>query len=219
MKLPEKEGPIRLVGLTGSIGTGKSTAAEAFRSLGVGVVDADQIAREVVAKGTKGLAAIVEVFGDGVLASDGSLDRAKLAARVFSDHEGRKRLEGITHPLVAKEVDRQLAEILSDDGEGFAVYDVPLLFEAGIDRRVDLTVVVAASREAQISRVTARSGLTREEVENRLAAQMALDEKIRRADLVLPNDGTIGELRGQVAEVVALIRERNRACAMKKVDK
>lgn len=210
MKLPEKAGPIRLVGLTGAIGTGKSTAARAFRELGVGVVDADAVAREVVAKGTQGLAAIVREFGEAVLSPDGSLDRAKLAALVFSDPDGRRRLEAITHPLVAREVERRLAEILSGDDAGFAVYDVPLLFETGIDRRMDLTVVVAASREAQLSRVMARSGFTRAEVESRLAAQMELAEKIRRADIVLPNDGTIGELVDQVAALVALLRGRNR---------
>lgn len=210
MKIPESLPLIRRIGLTGSMGTGKTTAADAFRRLGLGVVDADAVAREVVAAGTPGLAEVVKAFGPAVLTPDGMLDRAALAAKVFTDNEGRKRLEAIVHPLVEEEAERRLAAILTADPDAIAVYDVPLLFETGLESKYDLTVVVATSRDAQFERIKARSGLSGEEVESRLGAQMPLAEKVRRADVTLENNGTPAELLAKAADLVKLIREHNR---------
>ena len=218
MKLPPRDRPIRLVGLTGNIGTGKTTAAKAFARLGIRVIDADQIARQVVAPGTAGLTAVITAFGPEILTTEGSLDRDKLSKIVFSDQSARNKLETLIHPLVAVETDKQLAMILGHDPETFAVYDVPLLFETGIDAKMDLTVVVTAEREAQISRVIERSGLTREEIDSRIQAQMELREKVRRADIELPNDTTVKNLAERIAELTALIRTHNKAFT-KNVDK
>lgn len=209
MKLPPKSGPIRLIGLTGSIGTGKSTAARAFASLGVGVVDADEVARAVVAPGTKGLKEIAAAFGPGVIARDGALDRETLAAVVFGSAEKRTRLEAIVHPLVGEESDRRIRAILAADPVGFAVYDVPLLFETGVDAKADLTVVVTASLEEQVERLRARAGMASEEVLRRIGSQMPLSEKVKRADVVLPNSGTPEELSALVKELTEAVRSHN----------
>lgn len=209
MNLPEGRGRIRVVGLTGSIGTGKSTAARAFFALGVGVVDADEVARDVVAPGTPGLAAIAAEFGEGVVAADGSLDRAPLASVVFGDSEKRKKLEAIVHPLVGEEVARRISGILAESPDGFAVYDVPLLFETGIDAKCDLTVVVTATREEQAERLKKRADMPPEEVARRIDSQMELAEKARRADVVLENRGTPEDLAGKVRELTEAIRLHN----------
>jgi len=193
---------MRLVGLTGGIATGKSTFAAALRALGAPVVDADALARAAVAPGSPALAQIAAAFGSDVLAPDGALDRKGMAARVFADAGARARLEAIVHPRV-RQLFRAERDGLAAAGHALAFYDVPLLFEAGLEREVDLVVVVWAPRELQLARLAARDGLSRAEAEARLAAQLPIDAKAERADAVVANDGERAALEAKAAQLLA----------------
>jgi dephospho-CoA kinase len=193
---------VKLIGLTGGIATGKSTFAAALRALGAPVIDADGLARAAVAKGTPGLAEVVAAFGEGVLGPDGELDRRRMAERIFADPGARARLESIVHPRV-RALFQQERERLAAEGNAVAFYDVPLLYEVGLDREVDLVIVVWAPREAQVARLVARDALTRSQAEARLAAQIPIDEKAARADVVVVNDGDRAELAGKAARLLA----------------
>jgi dephospho-CoA kinase len=193
---------VRLVGLTGGIASGKSTFAARLRALGAPVVDADALAREAVAPGSPGLAEVVAAFGEEVLGPDGGLDRARMGARVFADRAARARLEAIVHPRVRAAMRTELAR-LAATGAPVAFYDVPLLYEAGRDREVDLVVVVWAPRALQLARLVARDGLSPEAAEARLAAQLPLDEKAARADVVVANAGTVDALDGKARALLA----------------
>jgi dephospho-CoA kinase len=179
---------VRLVGLTGGIASGKSTFAARLRERGAAVLDADALAREAVAQGSPGLAEVVQAFGPDVLAPDGALDRKRVGERVFADPAARARLERIVHPRVRAAM-REAVGRLAAAGAEVAFYDVPLLYEAGVDREVDLVVVVWAPRAVQLARLAARDGLRGAAAEARLAAQLPLDEKAARADAVVANDG------------------------------
>ena len=182
------------IGLTGGIGSGKSTVSALLAERGAVVVDADRIAREVVAPGTPGLARVVEEFGDGVLAGDGSLDRQALAAIVFGDAGARARLDGIVHPLVRA---RSL-ELLAAVPEGAVVVnDVPLLVETGQAASYDLVLVVEADPATRVSRLVQR-GLAAEDARARMAAQASDEQRRAVADVVLDNSGTPEELAEQV---------------------
>lgn len=184
---------MRLIGLTGGIASGKTTFADALRARGVPVVDADALARAAVAPGTEALAEIGRLFGPGVIAPDGSLDRKKLGAIVFADAEARRRLEAVTHPAVRAAMAAETAR-LEAAGHPLAFYDTPLLYEVGLDRLLDSVVVVWAPRDVQRARLQARDGLAPEEAEARLAAQLPIDEKAARADVVVENAGTPADL-------------------------
>lgn len=190
------------VGLTGGIGSGKSTAARELKRLGAFVLDADALAREVVAPGTPGLAAVVEEFGDEVLLPDGSLDRARLAGIVFADAEALRRLGEITHPLVAAE---SVRHTLAAPREVIVVHDVPLIVENGLAGDYDVVVVVGAREDVRLGRVVAERGLRPEDALARIRAQA--DDAARRAvaDVWLDNNGTVEEL---LAAVRRLWRER-----------
>jgi dephospho-CoA kinase len=196
---------MRLIGLTGGIATGKTTFAAALRAAGAPVVDADGLAREAVRRGGPALDEIVRAFGPEVLGPDGELDRPRMAARVFGDPEARARLEAIVHPAVRRAVAAETAR-LAAQGHDLAFYDVPLLFETGLDREVDCVLVVFAPREVQLERLAARDGLGPAEAEARLAAQMPVEEKARRADIVVTNDGDVAGLRAKAAPVLAALR-------------
>lgn len=196
---------LHVFGLTGGIGSGKSSVAALLRERGVPVVDADELAREVVAPGSSGLGQVVAAFGPEMLAEDGSLDRKRLGSLVFADGELRKRLNAITHPLVRKLSQQRFAE-LARRGVTLAGYDVPLLFEVGLDAAFRPIVVVAASEAKQLERVAGRDGLAAEAVRARIAAQLPLDEKKKRADFVLENDGTLAELAAQVELLLPKLR-------------
>jgi dephospho-CoA kinase len=198
---------MRLVGLTGGIASGKSTFAAALRALGAPVLDADQLARAAVAKGSPGLAEVVAAFGPDVLGRDGELDRKRMAARVFSDPTARARLEAIVHPRVRSLFRDELAR-LAAQGDPVAFYDVPLLYETGQQGQVDLAVVVWAPRELQVTvtRLAARDGLSRADAEARLAAQLPIDAKAALADVVIVNDGEPGALVDKAARLLADIR-------------
>lgn len=196
---------LRVFGLTGGIGSGKSTVASLLRERGVPVVDADALAREAVAPGSVGLESVVQAFGPGVLGPDGDLDRKRLGALVFSDPAARARLNAITHPMVQQLAQARFAE-LARQGVDWAAYDVPLLFEVGLDAWLRPVVVVAASETTQLARICARDALNEAEARARLAAQLPLSDKARRADYVLENNGTRAELAAQVDALLAELR-------------
>ncbi|HET8724092.1 MAG TPA: dephospho-CoA kinase [Anaeromyxobacteraceae bacterium] len=196
---------MRLVGLTGGIASGKSTFAAALRDLGAPVIDADRLARDAVRPGSPALAAIVREFGPGALLPDGALDRSGMAARVFSDPDARARLEAIVHPAVRAAFAAETAR-LAAAGHDVAFYDVPLLYERGLDREVELVVVVHVPPALQRARLRARDGLGEAEAEARLAAQMPIDEKARRADVVVSNEGDVASLRARAAPLLADLR-------------
>ncbi len=177
---------MRVVGLTGGIATGKSTFAAALRALGVPVVDADALARAVVAPGAPALREIARAFGPDVLDATGELDRKKLGAIVFADPEARRRLEAITHPAIRQAMLAETAR-LAAAGHDLAFYDTPLLYEVGLDAVLDCVVVVWAPRDVQRARVVRRDGVSPADADARLAAQLPIDEKAARADFVVDN--------------------------------
>lgn len=200
--------PIRLLGLTGSIATGKTTAARFLADAGAAVIDADLLARRVVEPGRPALREIVEAFGESILLPDGSLHRAALGERVFADAVARARLNAIVHPRVEVEARRELERIWARDPDTLVIYDVPLLFEAGLAERFDAVAVVYASREEQLRRLRARDGLSEEEARARIASQMDIEEKARRSDFILDNMGSIADLEGRVGELLERLRAK-----------
>lgn len=180
--------PMILIGLTGGVATGKSTVAKMFKKCGATVIDADKLAREVVQPGKPAWREIVRRFGKTVLHSDQTINRQMLGQIIFQNRAKRRQLERIIHPRVAREQARLTRQAARKDAKAIVIYDVPLLFEAGIHTRVDKTVVVTADRETQIARLKERNGLTRAEACRRIRSQMPLVLKRRRADHVL--DGT-----------------------------
>ena len=177
-----------LVGLTGGIATGKSTVAKLFRRFGATVIDADQLARDVVQPGKPAWREIVKSFGKRVLLPDRTIDRQTLGSIVFHNRQKLRRLERIIHPRVAREQQRRARGIFTGTPDAIIIYEVPLLFEAGVNTRVDKIIVVTADRETQVARLKRRNGLTRRQAYQRISSQMPLAEKARRADIVL--DGT-----------------------------
>jgi len=182
------------IGLTGGIGSGKSTVSALLAARGAVVIDADRIAREVVEPGTPGLAAVAEAFGPDVLTPDGSLDRPALAAIVFADPAAREKLDGIVHPLVRSRA-TELAAAAPEDA--VVVHDVPLLVETGQAGSYDLVLVVQADPDTRIDRLV-RRGLTEEDARARIAAQASDEQRRTVADVVLENDGTPEDLAEQV---------------------
>jgi len=182
------------VGLTGGIGSGKSAVSARLAQHGAVVLDADKLARDVVAPGTAGLGAVAEAFGPDILLPDGSLDRETLGKIVFADPAARRRLEAITHPLIREETARRFA---APPPDAVIVHDIPLLVEAGMAKGYDLVVVVEAPRELRLDRL-ARRGLPRDQAEARMAIQA--DDAARRAvaDVLLDNSGTLAELHVHV---------------------
>jgi len=187
-----------LVGLTGGIASGKSTVANIFKRYGAVVIDADALARKVVEPGKPAWREIVNTFGKTILNPDRTLNRQTLGTRVFRHPAKLRRLERIIHPRVAREQARLTRHAARNDSRAIVIYDVPLLFEAGIDARVDTTIVVTADRATQIVRLKKRNGLSRAEALRRIASQMPLAEKRRRADYVLDGTLSLPELRKQI---------------------
>ena len=182
------------VALTGGIASGKSTVANELARRGAVIIDADELAREVVEPGTPGLAAIVRRFGDGVLAG-GQLDRAALAKIVFADPQARRDLEGIIHPAVR----RRAAELeAAVPHTSVIVHMIPLLVETGQESDFDLCVVVDVDYQTQLERLMARGSMSREEAESRIAAQATREQRLAAADVVVHNVGTINDLRKQL---------------------
>jgi dephospho-CoA kinase len=188
------------VGLTGGIGSGKSAVSALFQARGAALVDADVNARAVVAKGTPGLAAVVAAFGDEILQAGGELDREALGRIVFADPDQLARLNAIVHPLVGEESARQIA-LAEASGAPVLIHDVPLLVENKLQDRYDAVVVVAASPETQVERLTRLRGMSRQDAEARIAAQASLADKLAAATYVISNDGPLEELPPQVDRV------------------
>ena len=205
-------GPLR-IGLTGGIGSGKTLVAGFFRELGAAVVDADQIAREVVAPGGPAYDDVRQAFGPGVLRPDGMLDRKALAGRVFADSQARWLLNRLTHPPIRRRMAEEVARLAGAPGLEVIVLDIPLLLETSDGRDFDLDgiVVVYADDDVRVARLIARDGLAPAAARLRLAAQMPLREKIPRADWVIDNDGPPERTREQVRTVWEALRQRHRA--------
>ena len=194
-----------LFGLTGGLASGKSTVAARFRERGLPVIDADQLAREVVLPGSEGLDAVVAAFGAEVLDASGALDRAKLAAIVFKDPEKRRRLNAILHPRIGALSMKRAAE-LAERGEPFACYEAALLVENGLADAFRPLVVVAVPEDVQVARAMARDGCGEDEARARIRAQMPLSEKIAAADHVIDNAGSKDDTRTRADEVLDAIR-------------
>lgn len=187
------------IGLTGGIATGKSTIARLLAGRGELVIDADQLARDVVAKGTPGLAAIVETFGREMLAPDGSLDRKRLGEHVFAAPTAKAALEAITHPRIK---DALFARLAALPAPRRFFYEAALLYEVGRSSEFAKVWVAYCPREVQIARVMARDKLPRERAEQILAAQWPAEEKARRADRVIDTDGTLVEVEARVVKAL-----------------
>ena len=186
------------VGLTGGIASGKSTVSSILRELGAVVIDADQIAREVVAKGTPGLAAVVAAFGPQMLTPEGELDRPRMGALVFADEAKRRTLEGIVHPLVFERYAELEAAAPTD---AIAVHDIPLLVESGRAAEFDAVIVVDAPEELQLERMVRDRGWTEEDGRARIAAQATREQRRTVATYLIENTGTREDLRQRVTEV------------------
>lgn len=198
------------VGLTGGIGAGKSEVSRLLVEQGAVLIDADRIAREVVAPGTTGLAAVVDAFGEGVLAEDGSLDRPGLGSIVFADAEKLAVLNSIVHPLVGAR-SQELEEAAAEDS--VVVHDVPLLAENGLAPLYDLVIVVDASPETQLDRLVRLRGMTEEDARARMAAQATRDKRLEIADVVIDNDVPLEALQRRVRDVWADLVRRARGAS------
>jgi dephospho-CoA kinase len=195
---------VHLFGLTGGIASGKTTVAEHLRSRSVPVIDADELAREVVKPGSKGLAALVEAFGPSVIDEHGALRRKTLARIVFSDDAARSRLNAITHPLIAALAAERVAE-LAAEGHALACYEAALILENGGADRYRPLIVVSCPEELQIARVRARDGASEAEATARVRAQMPLAQKVALADFVIDTTGPVDDTRRRTDEVLAAI--------------
>lgn len=199
MKRPSMKKTVRVIGLTGAVGSGKSTVAGVWRRRGCRVLDADAVVRAALAPGGEAHRAVARRAGSGALLPDGRLDKKFLAERAFREPGFRRWLEGRLHPLVRRALRREARR------GGPLVFDVPLLFEAGLDRRVDVIVVVASPRARRIARLVRSGRMSAADARRRDAAQMPLREKIRRADYVIDNRGSLEDLARESRRVLDLI--------------
>jgi dephospho-CoA kinase len=188
----------RIIGLTGGIGSGKSTVAALLAERGARVIDADRIGHEVYRPGSEGFRRVVDAFGPEIVAADGTIDRRVLGARVFADADARARLNAIVHPLIASAIAAQIADARTTAAGSPIVIEAAILLEAGWQGLVDRLWVVSVRRETAIARVMASRGLTRDEVERRIDAQLPDAERRGRADVVIENDGSLADLRAEV---------------------
>jgi dephospho-CoA kinase len=189
------------VGLTGGIASGKSTVSKIFASFGAKVLDADEVAREVLLPGQPAWTRLRQVFGEGFFHPDGTVKRKQLRKLVFADPEKRSQLNAIVHPEVMREINRR-SEVLSSSAQnGVLLVDVPLLLEVGVANRFDKVVVVYVSESVQINRLQQRDGISEEEAKQALKVQMALSKKVEQADYLIDNSGTLEETLAQVEKV------------------
>ena len=195
-----------LVGLTGGIATGKSTVSAMLRRLGCVIIDADVLAREVVAPGEPALAEIVREFGPAVLQPDGTLDRKALGAIVFGDADRRRRLEAITHPAIRARFAARLAALEAEGFDGIVVFDAAVIVESGGHRMLDRLIVVVTDEATELGRLVARDGIDVAEARRKIASQMPLTEKAKLADHVIDNSGDRAATEAQVRRVHAALR-------------
>ncbi len=195
---------MRIIGLTGGIASGKSTVAKVMERFGVPVIDADQLARDVVAVDTPGYDEVVSAFGSEIVMPDRTINRTLLGNMIFSDIEKRRRLESITHPAIRKAAEERLSS-LEREGKPLAVYMAPLLIEAGAASRVDEIWLVYLDEEQQITRLMARDGISREDALKRIGSQMPLAEKRKLSTIVIDNSGSLAETERQVEGILQQI--------------
>ncbi len=189
-----------IIGLTGGIASGKSTVAKLLEEKGAYLLDADQLAREAVEPGRPAWQKIVDWLGESVLLPDRNLDRARLAEIVFNDRSKLEQLNRIVHPFVGSRFLELAEEIKAKDPGAVVVYDIPLLIEAGMQKMVDLVLLVYVPRETQVLRLQQRDGIERSAAESRLKAQMPLEEKKKQADVIIDNRGSLAETARQVEQ-------------------
>lgn len=197
---------MRVFGLTGGIGTGKSTVARMFLESGIAVVDADRIAREITEPGKPAHEEITRTFGSGILLPDGGIDRKKLGAIVFAKAGKRALLEAITHPVIAREIAEALGK-LESEGRDIAIVEAALIYEAGRKGRFEKVIAVRCDRDQQVRRLMARDSITKEDAELRISSQMDPDEKARASEIVIDNSGDLSATRTQVRSLVEKIRQ------------
>ena len=190
-----------IIGLTGSIASGKSTVANMLKEYGLPIVDADVVARLVVEPGTPTLQKIVEAFGEEALTEDGSMNRQKIGSIIFNDEEKRKQLNSIIHPAIRQEMLRQRDAYL-ENGSKTVIMDIPLLFESQLQHFVEKILVVSVSEETQLNRLMERNQLTEEEASARIASQLPLSVKEQGADAVINNNGTVEETAKQLEDIL-----------------
>lgn len=195
----------RIIGLTGGIGTGKSTVAQLLQGQGLPVIDADQLAREAIAPGSVLLQTIIQHFGPEILDNTGHLDRRRLGQKVFADPQERSWLEHLIHPYVRQQMVQQITQTHAGTAAQAQCLMIPLLFEANMTDLVTEIWVVRCSEEQQIQRLQQRDSLSEAEIRDRIASQWPLEEKIRRADVVLDNSGSLAILRDQVHQALGSI--------------
>ena len=187
---------MRVIGLTGGIGCGKSLAAQYFAELGALVIDADQLARAAIERGSQGFDEVISFFGDSIL-NNGDIDRRALGELIFKDPEAKKKLESIIHPFVRQQFEEAVASLKSDEN---LVYEIPLLVETGAQDRFDLVVTVESELENRITRLR-RRGMHISEIEGRIASQATREQRVAVADYLIENDGTEDELLRQVENI------------------
>jgi dephospho-CoA kinase len=203
---------IRVLGITGGIATGKSTALMIFAELGAQVLSADDIARKVLALGEPAFYEVVARFGKEMLTSDGQLDRPAIAKKIFADPQARRDLDAITHPRIISKIDEEIKAFRSNPtAEGVLAVEIPLLIECSMEDMVDEVILIAAEQQTQVHRLTSRSGLSRDEALQAIAAQMSIDHKIQHADRVIWNDSDMEFLRSSIEkvwrEILLLLKE------------
>ncbi|ALS74365.1 dephospho-CoA kinase [Planococcus rifietoensis] len=191
-----------IIGLTGSIASGKSTVSQMLKELGYPVVDADLVARQVVEPGTETLNSIKQAFGAEVIRADGSMDREKVGSIIFNDPASRKKLNDIIHPAIRREMLRQRQAFL-DDGYETVIMDIPLLFESKLQHMVDKILVVSVSEQEQLKRLMERNGLAEQQAKARIASQLPISVKEQGADEVLDNNGSLEHTKHQLMRILA----------------
>ena len=196
---------MKKIGLTGGIGSGKSTVAKLLADAGFAIVDADKIAREIMEPGSPVLDDVAAEFGDDLIRADGSLDRGELARRAFVDKQATEKLNSITHPAIRAESERRFAAAEAA-GEPAVVYDMPLLVELGMNRDMDLTIVVDVDAEERVRRLTSSRGLDEADARARIAQQIDAAERNAAADVIIDNNGDLSALKPQVDALVERLR-------------
>jgi dephospho-CoA kinase len=189
------------VGLTGGVASGKSVVSRILKKEGAYLIDADQIARELVQPGTPSWKEVVRAFGKGIVQKRGGIDRKKLAARIFADPEQRHLLNRIIHPRIKEEMGRRLKAIGQKDPEAIVVIDAPLLIETGDHREMDKVIVVISTEAQQVERLREREGMDREEAKGVIVSQISTEEKVRFADFVIRNEGSLEDVEQKAKEV------------------
>ena len=197
---------MKIIGLTGGIGSGKSTVARSLQEHGFPIVDADLIAREIVEPGQPALAELAKEFGEDILNADGSLDRGLLASRAFTNKDTTQRLNNITHPRINQRT-QELFDEARENGAEAVIYDMPLLIDKGLHKDMDATIVVHAAEHVRLERLTTKRGLDADDVRRRINAQIDDETRKQHADILLDNNGTEEDLTKQIADAVDKIKQ------------